>query len=185
MTTPSPATFDLTISRGSGFLQDIQLRCDGGSTAVKLQGYRYLAQLWALDRSTHYLNLEVPVVNSGDGGLTLQLTSAVARGILTSDEPISGGDADETGDPPALSGGSAATVFATEPLSGGAAWIGLLPEVTRWDLLQINPSEKRMVLLRGTATLVQPEPDPLDYWSDWVAQNYGWESLIFIDWWGS
>lgn len=24
-----------------------------------------------------------------------------------------------------------------------------------------------------------------DYWSDWVAQNYGWESLIFIDWWGS
>lgn len=24
-----------------------------------------------------------------------------------------------------------------------------------------------------------------DYWSSWVAQNYGWEELIFIDWWGS
>jgi hypothetical protein len=154
MTTPSPATFDLPISRDSGFLQDIQLRCHGGSAAVMLQGYRYLAQLWALDRSTHYLDLEVPVVDGGNGGLTLQLTSAVARGILTSDEPISGGNADETGDPPPLSGGSAATVFSSEPLSGGAAWIGLLPDVTHWDLLQINPSEKRMVLLRGIATLV-------------------------------
>jgi len=24
-----------------------------------------------------------------------------------------------------------------------------------------------------------------DYWSSWVAQNYGWESLFFIDWWGN
>jgi hypothetical protein len=24
-----------------------------------------------------------------------------------------------------------------------------------------------------------------DYWSSWVAQNYGWESLFFIEWWGS
>lgn len=24
-----------------------------------------------------------------------------------------------------------------------------------------------------------------DYWSDWVAQNYGWESLFLVEWWGS
>jgi hypothetical protein len=153
MTTPAPAIRNVTISRSSGFLQDIQLRCDGGSAAALLRGYRFLAQLWALDRSTRYLDLDVPVVDSNDGQLTLQLRSAVARGILTSTVVISGGDASETGAPPELSGGSASTVFADEALSGGGAWVGVLPTVTRWDLLQINPSDKRMVLLRGTATL--------------------------------
>jgi len=30
-----------------------------------------------------------------------------------------------------------------------------------------------------------PDAPPSDYWNSWVAQNYGWESLLFIDWWGS
>ena len=154
MTTPSPAVLNLTISRESGFLQDLQLRCAGGSVPVQLEGYQYLAQLWSLDRATHYLDLEVPVINGGDGSAVLQLRQAVAQGIVTDTTDISGGDAAATGDPPELSGGAAPTVFTGEGLRGGRAWMGLLAETTRWDLLQINPSGKRTVLLRGIATLV-------------------------------
>jgi hypothetical protein len=32
---------------------------------------------------------------------------------------------------------------------------------------------------------VESESPQSEYWSSWVAQNYGWEELIFIDWWGS
>lgn len=154
MTTPSPDELNLTISRESGFLQDLQLRCHGGSSPVQLQGYQHLAQLWALDRSIHYLDLEVPVVDEGDGRVTLQLREAVSQGILTDATDITGGDATATGDPPELSGGVAATIFSSEPLRGGRAWTGVLPTTSRWDLLQINPSGRRLVLLRGIATLV-------------------------------
>ena len=37
-----------------------------------------------------------------------------------------------------------------------------------------------LLLLAGAA-----DNGTSDYWSSWVAQNYGWEELIFIDWWGS
>lgn len=153
MSTPAPATLNLTISRQSGFLQDIQLRCGGGTAAVALNGTALWAQLWALDRSIKYVDLSVPITASATGELLVQMTAAVAQGILTNTTDISGGDATETGDPPALSGDDAAVIYSNPPLSGGRAWIGVLPETTAWDLLQRNPSGRLQVLLRGSATL--------------------------------
>lgn len=152
MGTLTPATLDITISRASGFQQDLALRCAGG--AVELQGYRFAAQLWSLDGATKYLDLAIPMLWTAGGQLRLLLSQAVAEGIVTETEAISGGDAAETADPPELSGGDAAVVFAEPPLSGGRAWMGVLPELSRWDLLQRNPAGQLQLLLRGTATLV-------------------------------
>ena len=154
MTTPSPATLNLTISRASGFLQDLQLRCDGGSRAVVLQGMAFWAQLWAVDRSVKYVDLAIPVLQQDDGQLSLLMSAAVSQGILTDTEDISGGTAPVTGDPPELSGGEAATVFATEALSGARAWMGVLPDLTVWDLLCRRTDGTLHTLLRGSATLV-------------------------------
>lgn len=153
MSTPAPATRNLTISRQSGFLQDIQLRCDGGAAAVALNGTTLWAQLWANDRSVKYVDLAVPIIASASGELLVQMTAAVAQGILTDTTDISGGDAAETGDPPVLSGDDAAVVYGDPPLSGGRAWMGMLPETTAWDLLQRTPGGRLQVLLRGSATL--------------------------------
>lgn len=154
MSTPAPAGLNLTISRQSGFLQDIQLRCSGGANAVALNGFTFWAQLWANDRSVKYVDLSVPITASSTGELLVQMTAAVAQGILTDTVDISGGDAAETGDPPALSGDDAAVVYSDPPLSGGRAWMGVLPESTAWDLLQRSPGGQLQVLLRGSATLV-------------------------------
>jgi hypothetical protein len=154
MTTPAPAELNITISRESGFQQDLELRCDGGGSAQHLRGYRFAAQLWSLDRSERYLSLEVPPLWTPGGRLRLLLSQAVAQGIVDDLNTVSGGDAAETGAAPELGGGDAATVFSDEPLCGGGAWIGVLPDVSRWDLLQVNPSHQQLILLRGIATLV-------------------------------
>lgn len=154
MTTPAPADLNLTISRQSGFLQDIQLRCDGGTAAVNLQGMTLWAQLWDEDRSVKYVDLTVPITASATGELVVQMTTAVSQGILTDTTAISGGDADGTGDPPELSGGEAPTVFEDPALSGARAWMGVLPDQTAWDLLLRQPGGQLKVLLRGGATLV-------------------------------
>lgn len=154
MTTPTPATLNLTISRQSGFLQDIQLRCDGGAAAVNLLGTTLWAQLWDPNRSTKYVDLAVPITATATGELIVQMTAAVARGIVTDATAIDGGTAAITGNPPELSAGDAAVVYAAEVLSGGGAWLGVLPDSTVWDLLQRNPAGRLQVLLRGTAALV-------------------------------
>lgn len=153
MTTPAPAELNLTISRQSGFLQDIQLRCDDGQSVAALLGYRFWAQLWDQDRSVKYVDLSVPVVAAANGDLVLEMTEAVAQGILTGAEVISGGSAAATGGPPELSGDDAAVVYTGDVLSGGRAWIGLLPESTAWDLLMETSGGQLQVLLRGTASL--------------------------------
>lgn len=151
MTTPTPATLDITISRQTGFLQDLLLRC--ADSPQHLLGYRFAAQLWSVDGALKYLDLAIPMVVTPGGIIRLLLTQAVAEGIVTVDEAITGGDAAETGGAPELSGGDAAAAYAPEPLSGGRAWMGVLPELSRWDLLQRNPGGRLQLLLRGTATL--------------------------------
>jgi hypothetical protein len=153
MTTPTPAPLNLTLSRSSGFTQDLLVRSAGSGQPLRLRGYRFYAQLWAMDRSLHYLDLEVPVVEASGGTLLLQLRSAVSQGILTETNALSGGDAEQTGTPPELSGGAADTSFSAAPLSGGRAWMGVLPPLSRWDLLRVNGGNRR-VWLRGVATLV-------------------------------
>jgi len=51
---------------------------------------------------------------------------------------------------------------------------------------QIDPAGINGTIVYSlSAGAVDGEETQSDYWSSWVAQNYGWEELIFIDWWGS
>jgi hypothetical protein len=50
----------------------------------------------------------------------------------------------------------------------------------------VAPGISKIITLSLTAGEADNGITPsADYWSDWVAQNYGWESLFFIDWWGN
>ena len=152
MTTPTPAELDIEISRSSGFQQGLQIRCQGGTSAVDLRGYRFYAQLWNADGTVRYLSLEVPFVVIEDGLLQLLLRDAVTSGLLTGDDVLSGGAAGFDDPAPLLSGGTAPSTGV--PISGGRAFSLVMPSVTRWDLLMVQPSGRLQTLLRGIATLV-------------------------------
>lgn len=152
MSTPAPAVLNLTLSRTTGFSQDLQLRCDDGAAAVVLGGHAFYAQLWSLDRVIRYVDLEVPITDAGEGRLTLLLSQAVAQGLADT-TPITGGEAELDVEATLLEGGEAGTAYAEEGLSGGRAFIGSLPPLVRWDLLMVSADGHRLLLLRGTATL--------------------------------
>ena len=147
MSNAVPATVDLTFSRSTGLAQDLRLLSP--LAALDLGGYRFYAQLWNVSRSQRYLELLVPVTSSGDGELTLVMTQAVAQGGGFILDAISGGDADPVWEGEALSGGEADSSYG-EGISGGSAFSGVLPSSGAWDLLMVEPSGQRRVLLRGS-----------------------------------
>jgi hypothetical protein len=87
---------------------------------------------------------------------------------------------------------SPVVVVATAPapaVATGAAVIVVSPAVSA---SAPNPTVATGVaVVANVPTVVATAPAPevvIDgpsYWSDWVAQNYGWESLFLIEWWGS
>lgn len=98
--------------------------------------------------------------SGADLALTLDLTPGAAEGSQVITEAP-----------------GAAEVVAVTLTPGGVSGTGITIEVA--GIAEIVT----LTLTPGAATdETLPESD---YWSDWVAQNYGWESLFFVDWWGS
>jgi hypothetical protein len=57
---------------------------------------------------------------------------------------------------------------------------GLAPVVATSDLVDVPLASIALTGLAPTASTAAPTSD---YWSDWVLQNYGWDSDLYPDWW--
>ena len=79
-----------------------------------------------------------------------------------------------------LTAGTVTYGAAPSPLNALVGWT-LMPGIAFVPVEDDLSFTVNWSIAGGTAS----ETAQSNYWSDWVAQNYGWESLIFLDWWGS